>query len=209
LLDGGGETLSEAVNEDASGEDTSASALTEADEFRVTIAGPGFKLDRPIDGNVVAQITALVFGGAAFQQPAPYALGRRVGGDEVVDLDHDGGDTQQSGGRAIEQTLGEYLEEVAPKTVVDKITAVGEFLYLNEDMQDFSTEDFKRALLDIRDDVPKNISRDFSTALQSRYISKAAGSDKRYFVTKTGRAALENHFPRPARKRSASSKPAK
>jgi hypothetical protein len=47
---------------------------------------------------------------------------------------------------------------------VDKITAVGEFLYLTEDNED-SAEDFKQALTNIREDVPKNLSRDFGSGI--------------------------------------------
>lgn len=168
----------------------------------MTIEGPGFKLDRSVDGNVVTQITALIFGGggAGVWNPPP---GRRTNNEDYVNLDDDGADgSQLGGGRATDQTLGEYLAEMEPKTVVDKITAVGEFLYLTRSTDEFTMDDFKEALKGIRDDIPGNVPRDFGSAVQSRYIAKVQGSDKEYRVTRTGRAALENHFPRAPRKRS-------
>lgn len=178
-------------------------AQPDADQFQVIVEGPGFKLDRVVDATTATAITHIVFGVASIIPPATQhsqVTIRRQ--DDLVDLDTEA--TAERGPRRKDKhTLGEYLAEVQPKTATDKITAVGEYFHLNEDKEEFTQADFKKALHDIRDNVPTNIPRDFGLALKSTYIAKRHGG---YYVTKTGRNAIAQGFPRRSKKSAAMSK---
>ena len=196
------ESNSEATAENDVVDEVNTDAEVDND-FQVVLKGPGFSLDRNVDQNVAAAITSLILGGAQLfpspagpsgtnHSPAAPAPIAQTGTPRPV---HNGPITN------LDQTLGEYLHEVEPKTAPDKIAAVGEFLYLYSQQQDFSPDDFREQLESIRDTIPGNIPRDFKTALQQRLIAKSTGDPKRYYVTGTGREAIANKFSKVGKKK--------
>jgi hypothetical protein len=156
----------------------------------ITVTGPGVNITRSVDEGIMAEIIALLFGGAAASRGSS---GSTAGGA--------GQGTRPRG--ALQQqplpwdedlTLGEFLEEVGAKTFQHKICAAGYYLIRFQGAPSFSRDDVRTALANAHEDMPGNLSRDFSETASKNMIATKQGEPGQYIVPTTGRKAVESNF---------------
>jgi hypothetical protein len=105
-------------------------------------------------------------------------------------------------------SLREFLDQHEPGRNVEKIVAIAAYLEEHRGMGSFTKEDVRKGFRDASEPVPGNYGRDFNWARSAGWI---ANTDNRgeYYVTKTGREAVQNNFPPEIRKASAVGKTAR
>jgi hypothetical protein len=102
-------------------------------------------------------------------------------------------------------SLRERLDDAQAKRMPDKIVVIGEFL------QDAGNETFTRSEVEQQfqaagEGKPGNFGRDFQWAIRNGWLSPEVGSTKNFYVTKTGRTAIEKQFGADVKKATAQPK---
>jgi|SoiMethySBSTD1v2_1073268.scaffolds.fasta_scaffold417405_1 hypothetical protein len=106
------------------------------------------------------------------------------------------GDAHSSAGRTTKgrAVLRDFVEASGAKNIAAQITAIGAFVCEAEGKEEFTRDEvdgnFKGAGLA----PPKNIHRDFQSALSKGWISEDRKSPGQYFITGKGEKALQNKF---------------
>ncbi|MCU7807787.1 MAG: hypothetical protein KZQ73_07955, partial [Candidatus Thiodiazotropha sp. (ex Semelilucina semeliformis)] len=93
-----------------------------------------------------------------------------------------------------ETSIREFLDSCEAKRVPDKITAIGEYLKLHNNQLDFDKSDLISQFESAAEPVPANISRDLKWTLKAGWIALKSGSKDRYYVTNSGKTAVEQKF---------------
>ena len=163
--------------------------------YSLSLSGEDLDFEREVNQQTAGAVMALVLGGGA--SPPSLDLHQRApatseGAGARRDAGHPGGDVL---------SLGEFIEEVAAKRNPDKIVTMGVYLDQQRGKSEFTTEDIKPLFQEAQEPPPANFSRDWRWAQSARWIAPVSGSDKNFYVTKTGRTAVDNHFPTDVRKR--------
>lgn len=156
-------------------EETPANGIT----YKLNLTGGGVTVDREVSEEQARQIVAIVMGGASVAGP----LTRSASGIAT---------------RAVSgQTRGlrEFIDEVAAERKPEKILAIGAYLIDNLGQQSFSREEVKAQFKNAGEGVPGNYPRDFKWAITAGWIAPDPEADDRFFVTDTGRQALDQQFP--------------
>lgn len=160
----------------------------------VSVNGEGVSITRSVDEATLGSIVALLFGG-------PDALPRRGAAGSRPE-DQIGG-AGVAGGFNPDVTLGEFLDESGASSFSQKICAVGYYL-TQRGADSFDRDGVRQAMVDAREDMPGNFARDFTAAISGNLITPVHGDPKKFYVTKTGRKAVESKFQevpkRPARR---------
>lgn len=147
------------------------------DKYSLHLTGGGIVIEKVVDKATARVIANLVLGGEA----ANAGLGAPSPEGSLI--------------RKTELSLREFLNDVAPSTNKERITAIAQYLYEAKGKESFSTEDIKSSFRAAREQLPKNLSRDLTTALAYGWIDEA-GDKGRYHVTSTGAKAVQNRFGR-------------
>lgn len=151
--------------------------------YKLRLEGEGITLNRELTEEVALAVINVALGGAPTAAPSP-----RTGGA--------GGAAATPARASSGETPGEFIESLSATTNGEKIVAFGAFLHDDRGQADFTREDIKAMFRAAHESPPANFPRDFRAALASNEIAEE-GSTERYFVTKTGRKALENKFAAP------------
>ncbi len=100
--------------------------------------------------------------------------------------------------RGVEDIQGysvrEYIDSTGAKRVPDKITAFGVYLRETRGIEAFKREDLVRCFEDAAEPVPGKLSRDIKWTLKSGSIAPNGGQKNAYYVTNSGRLAVEACF---------------
>lgn len=170
--------------------------MTDMDEtvetpgYTLWLKGEGITIERKLTKDAALAVISVALGGAPSMEGAGGAqpgAGSRPAARATVG---------SSG-----ETPGEFIERVGARSNPDKIVAFGHYLH-DSGQNDFAREDIKALFRAAHESPPGNFPRDFRTAVSSNRIAQEGASD-RYFVTKTGRAAVESEFatrPSPSRR---------
>jgi len=171
------------------------SSASERTTYELRLKGGGISVERQVTEEQALRVISLVMGNN---------LGRSVGGG--------GGPSQKAtssaagaGASVGHSTVGEYIEEVGARRNADKIAAIGAFLMDSHDMETFTRDDVKGQFQNAGEAPPANFSRDFAVALSNKWLAQPHGVTGQYFVTKTGRTALERQFSMEGRRPAAKS----
>lgn len=167
-------------------------AAPKATSYNLKLKGGGVTVDRQISEEQARQIVAVVMGGAALAAP----LTRAASGIATP--------------RASGQTgLREFINQVAAERNPEKILAIGAYLIDKLGQEDFSREDIKAQFKKAGEGMPGNYSRDFRWAVTAGWIAPDPQAEDRFFVTETGRGALELQFPDEVREKTRQGKGAR
>jgi fibronectin type 3 domain-containing protein len=93
-----------------------------------------------------------------------------------------------------ETSIREFLDSCEAKRVPDKITAIGKYLKIHNNQMDFDKNDLISNFESAAEPVPKNIARDLKWTLKACWIALKSGSKDRYYVTNSGKTAVEQKF---------------
>jgi hypothetical protein len=155
-------------------------ATAQTATYKLSLSGHGVSVERQVSEDVALRVIALTMGGdrpplsplaSAAAQPGPT---RRL---QAVDL-----------------SVGEFLTEVEAKRNPDKIVGIGVYLHDQIGRATFAREDVKAQFQAAGESPPANFSRDFNWALGAKWLAAPSGAPKEFYVTKTGRAAVDAHF---------------
>jgi len=158
--------------------------LLSAPLVKVTVSGVGITIEREIPEDQALGVISILMGGDAARGPA-------AGNTPITG-------TQLSGVTASlgpgDLTIGEYIESVGARTNSAKIVAIGAFLIDRHGVETFSRNDVKGQFQRAGEPAPGNFTRDFSVAVNKKLLAPAHGASDAFFVTKSGRTALEQNF---------------
>ena len=149
------------------------------ESFHVKISGQGIDIDRLIDAETLAGVMAVLMG---LNLPAAESSVT----DKMLPALADDATKKAS--------LREFLDEVQAEHKTDLIVAIGHYIMQSEEQPDFSRDEVIARFSDAREPMPKNFWRDFAKAEKSGLLAKVHAKKGRYYITKTGIAALKNRF---------------
>jgi hypothetical protein len=157
--------------------------------YRFTLKGKGLDFENEVGLPVARQLLNVAMGGAPASSTRPAA--------------HEGGfEAAESIQSPLQHSLREFLDYVEAKRNPEKIVAIGEYLAVHERRADFSKDDVLGQFRVAREAVPGNFPRDFTWALSIGWIAEDAHNRGRFYVTKSGKAAIQERFPKAIKKKS-------
>lgn len=168
--------------------------------YHVTLNGGGLALDREINEQQAWSVLAIVFGQQIAERPTdlPRQEHKTIQGTEKDQ--GDGRDDQRPPTEPnIKLSVGEFLRKCQAKRNPDKITAIGVYLLDQMAFSTFTRDDVKQQFQKAGESIPGNYSRDFTIAVASKWLSEDIDGTG-YYVTQTGRTAVDQRFPAESRK---------
>lgn len=151
--------------------------------YELTLKGAGFTVERTIPESLALSVVALIMGGDG-SRVAPR---RGASGAAASSI-------RSGAGQDLAMTVGEFLTEVEAKRNPDKILAFGAYLMDEMGRETFTRDEVRSMFQKAAEPVPGNFHRDFTWAIQVRWLGEQPGTPGAYYVTKTGRTALGNKF---------------
>jgi hypothetical protein len=150
--------------------------------FTVTIDGEGLHVKQTVDAPKVGEVIAALFGAPRFQQvhSSDESLDSVLGSKSDVPRPR--------------LALRECLEESGATRFHEKILVIGDYLMEHGDQDDFGREDVRTAFQRAREVLPKNLPRDFGSAIQNGWIAELAGKSGRFYVTNRGKEVIARKF---------------
>jgi len=148
--------------------------------FTLSLSGGGLSFTQQISAEQLAGVMALALG---VSSPSPAKTG--AGGGS-------GGSVQAKSTERL--SLREYLDASDAKKIPEKIVAIALFLNEHEGAEMFSRDDIKSRFRSAGESQPGNFPRDFGVAVSSGWIAEDHAARGSFYVTKTGRGAVESRF---------------
>ncbi len=171
------------------------------ESFRVTIDGPGVKIEREVDSAGASVLMSFLVGGGRLPTATTTA----------ALLGHQGEAAGDPGAQDVgNQTIGEFLVESNAASHSHKILAFGVY-FTRTGRKDFTRQQIEESFQDARESKPGNFSRDFSGVVAKKWMAPTAGSKDSFWVTNTGMKEFEalSRGEKPSRTRTVSKRPAK
>lgn len=167
--------------------------------YKITIEGAGLSLDREVPKEIGEQVVVLLLTGAApVTQAAPAPLqsvNTPVTAAPAPPQTHHVPHTpQQHVDGHPDTSIREFLDSCEAKRAPDKITAIGNYLKIHNHQPDFDKNDLISHFESAAEPVPKNITRDLKWTLKAGWIALKNGSKDRYYITNSGKTAVEQKF---------------
>jgi hypothetical protein len=159
--------------------------------YRFTLKGEGLDFANEVGLPIARQLLNVALGG----QPA-------AAWSERTATDQGGSAATETDQSLVQHSLREFLDYVEAKRNPEKIVAIGEYLTVQERRTDFSKDEVLGQFRVAREPVPGNFPRDFSWTLSIGWIAEDAHNRGRFYVTKTGKAAIQERFSRAIKKKS-------
>lgn len=154
--------------------------------YELSLTGPGMTIKRTVGQDVALGVITLLMEGApaaATTRSVPLSPGRAPVGLTVSRT-----------ASPESHTVGEFLGEVEAKRNPDRIVAFGAYLEDAMGKRPFTRDDIRSQFSRAGEPMPANFGRDFGWAMANKWIAAAHGSKDEFFVTNTGRKALEAKF---------------
>jgi hypothetical protein len=155
-------------------------------EYKVSIKGEGLTFEQSVPLELAKRLVAMAASGET--------MGGRVGesrmgggAGRVIPHQHDGGDHDNL-------AMSEFISTHDAARNIEKITAIGEYLKVYRGKSTFTNQDVASGFEEAGDAVPKNLSRDVVWAKKVGWVAPKMGADGEYYVTTSGRAAINGNF---------------
>jgi hypothetical protein len=150
-------------------------------EYDLTLKGAGVTIERRIPESLALSVVALVMGGVPASNPLrrPASVQGLAIRPAVV-------------GQGV--TVGEFMTAVEAKRNPDKILAFGAFISDELSRPTFTRDEVRSMFQQAAEPLPANFHRDFTWAVSNRWLGEQVGTPGAYYVTGTGRKALETKF---------------
>lgn len=147
--------------------------------YRITVEGDGLNFTRSVSESIARDIMFVAMGGSVSG-----GISTRQGASPQLPSDDS----------TSRQTVGEYLQHVNARQNADKIVAIGLYLQETQDRQSFTRDEVKSMFPLAGERIPGNFSRDFATAIKSKWIAATGSASGEFFVTNSGRQAVQAQF---------------
>lgn len=171
--------------------------------YKITIEGAGLSLDREVTKEIGEQVVVLLLTGAA-PKPQAAPVAQPITPHAPAEVNPPPAPATASAPHAgvhPETSIREFLDACVAKRVPDRITAIGEYLKIHNNQLDFDKSDLISNFENAAEPVPKNITRDLKWTLKAGWIALKSGSKDRYYVTNSGKTAVEQRFSKEVVKR--------
>jgi hypothetical protein len=149
-----------------------------ARKYGFTLRGEDIDFAGNVDQRTAKSILDFVLGGESTRLPAAPAPGAEA---------------QRPGTVLTRLSLREYLNVHTAKRIPEKITAIGEYLTTNG-AADFSKDEVLAQFRIAREAMPGNFNRDFNWAIATGWIAEDGQNPGRFYVTQSGKQAVEGNF---------------
>lgn len=153
--------------------------------YTLTLKGDGVSISREID-EITATAVIQAMMGSGIGAASPFNRDRQAS-------------VPPSG---LRKSLREALDEAEAKRMPDKIVTIGEFLISQAGQEDFSKEDVRARFRAAGEAAPGNFGRDFAWTVSNGWVAEDPNNPGRYYVTQTGKAAIEAKFSGEVKKKS-------
>jgi hypothetical protein len=184
------------------------------DAFEVSVKGDGISVVRYVDQDTALGVIAAVLGGgSSILVNSPTHVDRRTPQPQAssgAQSTHasSGAHGPQAGQSDVQDgmlsdsrtTVGEFILACNAQRYPAKITAIGHFLQVRNGVETFTKDQVKAQFRPAGETLPANFHRDFNDAISKRWVAVSPDDKDQYFVTNTGRAAMEAKFEKPAQK---------
>lgn len=152
------------------------------DDFTVTVKGPGVNIEQKVSRDVANKAVLLVLGTT---QPA------RPAGDMTAKVET----PLPEQGDEPPPSIGEFFTAHNAKRNIEKITAIGQFLKQYAGKSTFGRSDLVSQFELASEPSPKNLGRDIEWAVKVGWIAPQSDDPDKYYVTRSGREAVQRSFP--------------
>jgi len=166
--------------------------MSDEDRYTVKIEGLGLSLEREVSRQIGDQVVVLMLTGTTGPTAAispnrdrPRAAAHAAPAGQVHPAHPDPA-----------TSVREYLDETGAKRIPDKITAIGLYLKEHSQQAEFTRDDVVTGFEGAAESVPKNLNRDIKWTLKAGWIAEKTGKKGQYYVTKSGKTAVEQSFPK-------------
>jgi hypothetical protein len=156
-----------------------------AGRYRLTLEGDGLRLERMLGRDDAHRVLAMVLG---LSPSPPSSSGAAVASAAA---------SAAAGGPPL-LSAREFVDASHAASNPEKIVAFAVHLERDEGKPHFTRLDIKRCFAEAREAPPRNLNRDFVTAVSYGWIHEEANG--RAYATTTGRAAVDARFATVARK---------
>lgn len=182
--------------------------MTDVTTYKIKIEGAGLSLDREVSKEIGEQVVVLLLTGAASVAPAVHAAVTPApavipaSNSEIPAAAPSPALAPHQPLASADLSIREFLDFCDAKRVPDKITAIGKYLKRHNNQQDFDKKDMIANFENAAEPIPGNIARDIKWTLKAGWIALKNGSKDRYYVTNSGKTAVDQKFSKEVVKRS-------
>ncbi len=163
----------------------------DSNSFKLTLEGNGISVCKDIGEEKARRILNILLGPSSVMV-APAERHRNVRARPA----HEESTSKEPMTVIHSTSIREHLDEVQAKRNPDKILAMAAYLVETTGYEDFSAEEIKDCFPKAAEKIPANFTRDFRWVVSSGWIAENHQAVGRYYVTKTGRKALAEKFPK-------------
>jgi hypothetical protein len=152
--------------------------------YAFSLKGAGMNFAREVDESTARALMQIALGGPAVgedEQTRPQSNGRKQG--------------------VSSQSVREFLNGHQAKRNPEKIATIGEYL-ASIGVSNFSKDDLLSQFRTARESMPRNFSRDLAWAVATGWIAEDPQSPGSFYVTQTGKIAVEANFSAEIKKKS-------
>ncbi|MFN8398748.1 MAG: hypothetical protein U0X74_01940 [Anaerolineales bacterium] len=154
--------------------------------YKVKIEGEGLTFEREVSKELGDRILMLILSGANPSLPSHQVnSSSSTKPKESTSTDEHHADL----------SIREFLDNHNAKRNPDIITAIGTYLNTHENMQFFVKEDILNAFESAAEPAPKNFSRDLKWAIKVGWVAEKRDTPDTYYVTSSGKNAVNTSFP--------------
>jgi hypothetical protein len=174
------------------------------DEFKFSLIGDGITVERQIDRKTALAILNSVLGsnlpvgeGVVNPQRTEIVPDPFKGNTNASMLPTDGvAPSIQQAAQPNSQpiSLREFVNEYSPKTNAQIILCIAKYLSEHENIERFSREIIRPKFPAAGEPLPKNLSRDFQTAIDKGWIGEDPQQRDHFYITRTGDQQIKDGF---------------
>jgi hypothetical protein len=142
--------------------------------YMLSLKGEGISIEREIDQATARAVVGIVLGGSIALPPQSGLQAPRANHDRI--------------------SLREFLNEAEAKRMPDKIVSIGEYIISHMGQENFSADDLRNGFRSAAETLPANLGRDLQWTISNGWLAKDPRNPGVYYVTHSGRAAIEAKF---------------
>jgi len=152
--------------------------------FKVKLTGPGLDFEKDIDAEKVSSIIQLCLSTCVPQNTPPLKETKTI----------ENSSNHSSSLSKNNPSLVEWFNRFSPKRNPDKILCFASYLIDVQGRECFEPDEIKPLFQKCGEPIPKNFPRDFRWTISNGWLDESLENSGQFFITNTGRQALESNF---------------
>ena len=157
--------------------------------YRVTIDGPGVRIQREVTDDIARQLVIAVMASAESADSIATTAAQPATPGSMVTA------PIPTEGEGPDLSLREFMDTALPKRNPDKLTAIAVFLKRHRATPTFKPAALEKGFEDAAEPKPGNLPRDIKWAVKNGWIAPSSETPGSYYVTSAGEQAVEERFP--------------